>query len=187
MKTKIFLVAVMLLTTALLSQAGATTVLRLTFGEIVSGADVIISGKVLDVESKLVRKDGKEIPRTFVTISKDTLLKGNVPGCTYTFSMEGGIIPEENVSMQVGAMPQFEKNQEVFLFLKEGDDLISPVVGFFQGRFNLKVDEATGYKYVYDNNGSRVTQDFISESSSGKNNTPVTFEMFKSAVSSRTK
>lgn len=181
--TFILILSAILLTGFLAPQAAnATTVRKLTFDQLVKKADVIVTGKVLEIENKMIEVNDEKIPYTLVTISTDDVLKGSLQGEEYTFKMRGGRYPGENRYYKIGGMPTFERGQEVCLFLKDNSKLYSPIVGFFQGRFNLITNEKTGRKYVYDNNGVPVTDSFLKTGKHVKDEEPVTYEVFKHLI-----
>lgn len=164
--------------------AHATQVIGLKFAEVVDDADIIFSGKIINIETKLSDQNGKQVPYTFVTVSITEVLKGSLKGDTYTFKTAGGQYPGKKLVYAIGDMPSFKEGQEVFLFLKDDPTLYSPVVGFFQGRFNLLVNKSSGSKEVFDNFGKPVTEGFIKADPANKSSKPVNYEVFKGMIKS---
>ena len=187
-RTTIFKLTLCLLLMAItFSPVAASMFVKMEFGDIVKSADIILSGKVVNIENRILEKDGIKVPYTFVTISVDDAIKGKLSGNIYMLKLAGGYIPEENITYHVGGMPEFKEGQEVFLFLRDNKTLYSPVVGFHQGRFNLIVDEKTGIKKVYDNFGKPVTESFITGDKTKDSALPVTYQVFRNIVIERSK
>lgn len=166
---------------ALVSQAGAASIEKLSLNTIVEQSKDILSGKVINVENRMVNENGKNIPYTYVTVAVNEDIKGNLTGDTYTFRCRGGRVPEKNLVYKIGGMPEFTEGQEVFLFLDSSGANYSPIIGFYQGRFNLKVNKSTGIKQVYDNDGNPVS-DFSVTGKASASKAPMNYETFKTKV-----
>jgi len=170
-------------------QVYATTVIKMDFDSIVKSADVIISGKVVEIEAKreINPTTSKYSIYTHVTIELDDKLKGDIKDNFYTIRILGGVIPGEEIGEAMAGAPKFKKGQEVFLFLKNDKTLYSPVIGFSQGRFNIKTDPKTGMKKVYDNMGKPVTEKFLTGDNSKDATRAVGLDFFKSLVRKKMK
>ncbi len=168
--------------------ARASAIIKMTFDNIVSDADIILSGKVTQVEAKREQnpQTGKNSIYTYITVESDQVFRGSFKGTAYTFRILGGAIPGEAIGEMLVGAPEFKIGQEVFLFLKNDSSLYCPVVGFSQGRFNIRTDPKTGYKMVYDNYNNPVTGSFINNTDNGNKNA-ITYEQFKAMVESRLK
>lgn len=184
----VFLIFLALFIFSVSLPAKASAVVKMTFDEIVSDADIILSGKVTQVEAKREQnpRTGKNSIYTYVTVESDQVLRGSLKGSTYTFRMLGGAIPGEPIGEMLVGAPEFKLDQEIFLFLKNDSSLYCPVVGLSQGRFNLRTDQKTGYKMVYDNYNNPVTGAFINNTANGSKDA-ITYEQFKAMVESRLK
>jgi hypothetical protein len=186
MKTIFYITVIMLFFTITIlcsGQAEATSVIRLEFDEIIRRADTIVSGKVISITHKIIEEDDRRVPYTFVTIAINENLKGSARGNFHTIKLLGGPAPDQNLVLNVGGMPKFSIDQEVFLFLNDNPQMESPIVGFFQGRFNIQLDRSTGSKYLYDNFGNLVTEEIIFGPSARSPGYPVNYEMFRNYVS----
>lgn len=181
----VLLLAVFILGMAF-TPAGASQVKKMDMDGMVKKADLIITGTVIQV--KAVREanpvTGGQSIYTYVTVDLDDVLKGELKGSSYTFRVLGGEISGEPVGEKLADAPEFKMGQEVFLFLKKDPKLYSPVVGLFQGRFNLVMDKKTGHKLVYDNFGNPVTGSFFGK---GDGNGAVTYDFFKATVKGKVK
>ena len=166
----------------------ASVIIKMNFDKIVSDADIILSGRVTQVEAKREQnpRTGKNSIYTYVTVESEQVFRGSLKGTAYTFRMLGGAIPGEPTGEMLVGAPEFKVNQEVFLFLKNDSSLYCPVVGLNQGRFNLRTDPKTGYRMIYDNYNTPVTGGFINNTANGSKDA-VTYEQFKAMVESRLK
>ena len=185
MKMKLFLlsaVLVAMISAMLVRPASATTVIRLNFDQIVNKADVILSGRVINQENRVIETAGKKVPYTYVTLSVDEKLKGTFKGDTYTLRFKGGNIPEKNLTLHVGGMPTFKTGQEVFLFVRESTALPSPIVGFSQGYFHVTQDPKTGARVMRRADGDPVSEGFVTGLQNKTQGQQVTYEIFKNQV-----
>jgi hypothetical protein len=160
----------------------SSTIIKISFDKIVTQSDIIFSGKVINIESHVVENDRAKIPYTFVTVSVQDKIKGDIRGDVYTIKLLGGKIQGTGYELRVGDMPTFKQGQEVFLFLKKGENSHSPVVGFSQGKFTIKTDSKTGKKQIYDNEDNLVTDDFVRNSNKSSSSSNLDYETFKNHV-----
>lgn len=123
--------------------AGATVLLPIEFRELVTSANVIVHGRVVDVRAEWV--DGRRAVETFVTIQADEYLKGNL-GDHVTFKVPGGQLGRYR-TVFVGA-PIFTTDDEVVLFLKANGQSFPFIIGLTQGLFRVVDDGATGDRRV---------------------------------------
>jgi hypothetical protein len=119
----------------------ATVYLPADFDEMVSTSVFIVHGSVVDVRSEAIA-DRRTIV-TYVTVNVAQRLKGS-PGEAVTFLVPGGQIgPYERVV--VGA-PQFQRGDEVVLFLSARGPSIPYVFGLSQGVY--RISRVTGQALV---------------------------------------
>jgi hypothetical protein len=112
----------------------ATVLLPIEFRQLVTIADVIVHGRVSDVQTEWT--EGRRSVETLVTISASDYLKGGA-GDTLTIHVPGGQMGRYR-TVFVGA-PEFRVNDEVVLFLHGGR-----IVGLNQGAFRVVTDPASG-------------------------------------------
>ena len=114
------LLKLLFLTIIILLQSVYADIPYLTLKQLTENSDYIITGKVIDVYSKVELRNNRQIVYTFVTVSCNGCLKGNKTADNITIKMIGGKTPEFIY------MPEdfirFEKNESVILFLKKGDN-----------------------------------------------------------------
>jgi hypothetical protein len=116
--------------------ASATTYLPVTFDELVTRADVIFVGEVVDVRPfALATRDG-EIIKTRVTFSVTDPLFGTT-GLVEVFEFLGGEL--NGVGMAVAEMPRFAIGDRRVMFASR-ERSINPIVGFTQGLLRVTRD-----------------------------------------------
>jgi hypothetical protein len=114
----------------------ATVLLPAEFREIVTGADIIAYGRV--VETAVARSDDRKQVDTLVTFQVGTYLKGG-PGDTIVFKVPGGTIGRYR-NVLVGA-PQFAAGEEAVLFLNSRGREMPSIFGLNQGVFRVALDQ----------------------------------------------
>ncbi|HYE88316.1 MAG TPA: hypothetical protein VEA16_18265 [Vicinamibacterales bacterium] len=135
--------------------AWSTTVVPIGFDSLVSKAELIFVGKVVDRRS--VYAGGRtRLIVTDVTFDVLRVIKG-AAGMQTRLTFLGGRVGAEG--LVVTGMPQFEIGDRDVLFV--GDRTASsPLVGFWQGRFRVRADSATGRDVVYTHNGGPIFEGF---------------------------
>jgi len=112
-------------------RAFATVVLPADFATVVNGADVIVSGRVVDVRSQLT--DARSI-ESFITVAVNETLKGE-PNRTLTFRVPNGTVGRYR-RITVGA-PEFAEGDRVVLFLRARAPGVPILFGLSQGVYRV--------------------------------------------------
>lgn len=154
MRTHIGKIATVALASALLSQpAYPTTVVPLSLDQMVERADVVFVGEVVDRQSVWSEtRDGRGIV-THVTFNVLRVLKGQL-GLRTELTFQGGRIGQE--TEEIDGMPAFRIGDRDVLFVSPNKNAVSPLVGFWQGRFRVVRDAATGESLVRTFDGNPV-------------------------------
>lgn len=121
----------------------ATVILPAEFREIVSGSQIIVHGRVIDVQSEWV--DGRRRIESLVTIQPSAFYRGT-PTSSVTFRVPGGQVGRYR-SVTVGA-PEFQTGDEAVLFLRGRGPAVPSVFGLNQGVFRVRVDTRSGNREV---------------------------------------
>src|SRR5262245_6621845 len=121
----------------------ATVLLPAEFREIVSGSQIIVYGRVVDVRSELV--DGRSRVESVVTIEAATFYRGT-PARSVTFRTPGGQVGRYK-NVIVGA-PEFRVGDEAVWFLKSQSGVMPQIFGMTQGLFRVRIDARTGRRLV---------------------------------------
>lgn len=117
-------------------RAFATVVLPADFAEVVAGADVIVSGRVVDVRSQLTEARSIE---SFITVAVSNTLKGE-PNRTVTFRVPNGTVGRYR-RITMGA-PEFVEGDRVVLFLRARAPGIPTLFGLSQGVYRVASTES---------------------------------------------
>jgi hypothetical protein len=115
----------------------ATVLLPIEFRELVTVATTIVHGRVAEVRAEWV--DGRRSIETFLTIDADEYFKGG-PGETVIVRVPGGQMGRYRTVL-VGA-PEFQRGDEVVLFLRGNPARGAVIVGLSQGAFRVAPDRA---------------------------------------------
>lgn len=128
----------------------ATTVIPPTFDQLVSDAEFIFEGTVMDVRSQWAGAGAERHIMTHVTFQIEDAIKG-APGKNYTFQMLGGTVDGE--TMEVAEAPRFKVGDRDILFVEHNGTQFIPLVGIMHGRFRVQTD-AGGRDMVATHNGA---------------------------------
>lgn len=114
----------------------ATTVLQLSFPEVVEKAELIFEGQVSNVESV---QTGPRSIHTKVTFDVITVIKGNYSGTEISLQFLGGEVDGRRLVVQGMQVPELGETG-VFFVESLQEPLIHPLVGWSQGHFLLEAD-----------------------------------------------
>jgi len=127
--------------------AHATSVIEVTFTDLVAQAEVIAVGTVTDISEKW---DGeKKAPLTLVTFANLTVVKGS-PSSSFTLEFLGGKMPNGLV-MTIPGVPQFTVGEKAVVFCAGNGRDFCPLVGIWQGVLRVATDPQRGIETVSDN------------------------------------
>lgn len=109
----------------------ATVVLPADFATVVNGADLIVTGRVVDVRAQLTPDRSIE---SHVTVAVAETLKG-APARTLTFAVPSGTVGRYR-RVTIGA-PEFVEGDRVVLFLRARAPRLPVLFGLSQGVFRV--------------------------------------------------
>jgi hypothetical protein len=115
--------------------ARATSVIAPPFETLVDAAELIFSGQVISQRSEWRNIDGKKSIVTLITLGVQQVHKGRA-GSIVTLQFLGGTIG--HTSLDVAEMPHFKNGERVVLFVASNGTAVSPILGFFHGRFSVR-------------------------------------------------
>lgn len=121
----------------------ATVLLPADFKDIVSGSQIIVHGRVVDVRAEW-SEDRRQI-ESHVTVAPSSFYRGT-PTASVTFRVPGGEIGRYK-QLTVGA-PQFVPGEEAIVFLRAHGPAVPQVFGLSQGVFRVRVDQRSGQRTV---------------------------------------
>ena len=134
--------------------AHATTILQVHMDSMLKTAQLVFSGRVLSSEARWL-EDGSTI-KTFIVFDVQEIISGNYSEDELTLSFEGGTVAEDTIEISGMTMP---KLGEKGIYFVENIDrpLVNPIVGWSQGHFLIKNNEA-GEEIVLTQNELGVTK-----------------------------
>jgi len=135
----------MVFTLAVAGVARSTTIIPPSFDALVSGANTIFVGEVMNIRSDWDPTPQGRVIMTFVTFRVDEVWKGNL-GAVTQLAFLGGEIGD--VGMKVHGMPTFRIGQRDVLFVGAEPRRISPLVGLMYGRMRIERDSDSGVDRV---------------------------------------
>jgi hypothetical protein len=118
--------------------AGATTYAPVTFDELVTRADVIFVGEVVDVRPLVLDTREGTIIKTRVVFRVNDAVFGT-SSALEVFEFYGG--EANGVGMAIAGMPRFAVGDRRVLFARRARS-INPIVGFTQGLLQVRRDSA---------------------------------------------
>ena len=138
-----FLACMFLLMAGLVALAYATQIAYKSPRQLGDESALVVRGRVQSMESYWNSKHTKIFTRTRIAV--DETYKGNAR-TTIDVIQLGGVVGNVKVTVQ-GAL-QWKVGEEVLLFAEPYDAGSYQVSGFFQGKFKIEHDPATGIAYV---------------------------------------
>lgn len=114
----------------------ATTYETLSFNDLVSRADVIFVGEVVDVRAFAIANGRNTAIKTRAVFDVTESLLG--AGTTEALEFLGGEL--NGVELTVAGMPRFQRGDRRVVFARRGPS-INPIVGFTQGLLRIAPDQ----------------------------------------------
>lgn len=159
----VVLVPLVLLSLFASHNAGATTLIPMTVGEIVDEAELIFVGTAqsLEVTHELYQafeeSPVEEWPFRYVTFVVNEVLKGGVAEQALTLRFLGGGGNDLTYGRTIVGSPKFEVGTSYLLFVKGNGSQWVPLVGWTQGQLTMLRDPKTGEDILLDSSGTMLT------------------------------
>jgi len=153
-RTLIVFILMYSLFSVMAANSDATVVKPLNLSQLTMQADLIFSGKVLATESRWDSTRSKIW--THVTFSVDEVIGGSFAEKEITLRLPGGAIEADNIRMRVDGVPEFRVGEEVLLFCSRDPKRMNPIIGWFQGRFKIRLDETLGQRVIEGKRAARL-------------------------------
>ena len=135
------------------SPLNGTTVVKMTFSEVVDASTVISVATVSSVQYVWDAERGA--PFTVVAFADLDVLHGSVSGPELRLRFAGGPTPDGLV-LEIAGMPRFAEAQRVVIFSDPAGGGICPLVGWWQGLYRVARDAERGVDVVFDHAGAPV-------------------------------
>lgn len=148
-----FSLLTMVFTLAAAGVARSTTVIPPSFDALVSGANTIFVGEVMNIRADWDTTPQGRVIVTLVTFRVEDVWKGNV-GAVTQLAFLGGEIGD--LGMKVHGMPTFRMGQRDVLFVGAEARKISPLVGLRYGRMRVERDTASRIDRVRTHDGQAL-------------------------------
>ena len=116
------------------SAARATLVEPPSFAELVTRADLVFAGTVVDVRSEWREMRSGRVIMSAVTFQVLHGFKGN-PSPQLVLEFFGGTVGKD--TMRIAGMPSFSRGDRDVLFVRRGSTKGIPLVGLMHGRFRI--------------------------------------------------
>ena len=133
--------------------ARSTTVIPPSFDALVSEANTIFVGEVMNLRADWTSTSSGRAIMTSVTFRVEEVWKGQVGAVTQLEFMGGEI---GDLGMKVHGMPTFRMGQRDVLFVSGGARKISPLVGLMHGRMRVERDRVSGIDRVRTHDGQAL-------------------------------
>lgn len=121
----------------------ATVIAPADLNELAVEAHAIVYARVIDVRA--IESADRVRVESFITLEAIGYMKGSL-GRTIVFRVPGGTVGAYR-TMMIGA-PSFQVGEELVLFFSTRPPALPYLVGFSQGVYRVRVDEATGARVV---------------------------------------
>jgi hypothetical protein len=113
--------------------AKAANAVRISDKNLVLSSDAIVTGKVVTIESHW--DEERQNIYTYITLSLDQVIKGNIDSRILVIEQLGGQIGDKQVWLS--ASPEFSLNEDVLLFLKSNEQGILHTAHLSMGKFSI--------------------------------------------------
>jgi hypothetical protein len=134
--------------------ARATTVAPTTFSEIVSRAEVIISGEVMSRRCEWIGTGSERCIVTMVTMQVKGVYKG-APPVQLELQFLGGTVGD--TTLEVPGVPQFKIGEKSILFVEKNRKAFCPLAGVYHGKLTIERDPQTGREVLVRHNRQVLT------------------------------
>lgn len=133
--------------------AGAASFESRDFDALAREADQVVIGTVA---ATISRRTGEREIVTDYRFDDIEVVKGSVPGKSFTLTMLGGTVGTE--TMAVAGAPAFKRDARYLIFVNGNGTVMFPLVGGQQGIFQVRKDSVSGTARVHDYAGRPVTR-----------------------------
>ncbi len=133
------------------SPLGATTLVSMDLNDLSAQAELVVLGWVTGVE---VQRDESGSLYTYVTLDNLEIRHGDHTESTLTLRFSGG--EQDGERQWVAGMPRFSIGERALLFVQGNGTEMCPIVGWGQGRFQVRTDPDDGSEFLADGTGTPV-------------------------------
>ncbi len=134
-------------------QTMATSIVEMDLADLTEYAETIFVGTVKKAETVTNEKGTPTHTQYHVAVHR--VVKGKVLEKEVSFQLKGG--ESNGLLLQVPGMPQLEEGGKYLLFFSAEKDVYCPILGWWQGKYEIVVDKRSGREILLDGDGRRVT------------------------------
>ena len=133
------------------SAVPATTLVSMDLPDLSSRAELVVIGWVTGIE---VQRNESDRLYTYVTFEDLEIRQGTHTDSTLILRFAGGEMDGER--QWVAGMPKFSVGERALLFVQGNGTHLCPIVGWGQGRFQVRTDSGDGSEFLADGTGTPV-------------------------------
>jgi len=137
-----------------LAAAQATTVSPTSFTEMVSQADVIVTGQVQSQRCEWRGTGSERRIVTIVTLEVQAAHKG-APPARLELQFLGGTVGD--TTLEVSGVPQFKIGEKSILFVEKNGKKFCPLAGIYHGKLTIEREAGTGREILVRHNRQPLT------------------------------
>jgi hypothetical protein len=134
--------------------ARATTVVPTTFSEMVSRAEMIVTGEVLSRRCEWTGTGSERCIVTVVTVQVQRVHKGTPPA-RLELQFLGGTVGD--ATLEVPGVPQFKIGERSILFVEKNRRTFCPLAGVYHGKLTIEREPQTGREILVRYNRRALT------------------------------
>jgi hypothetical protein len=123
----------------------ASVILRMSFDQVVKGAELIVDGEVVSKEIRLSPISGR--PFTYFNIAIIDLIKGDYPKKIIEIGYMGGQIGDMTLNVSNMRMPEIGE-RGIYFIETTNQQQIHPLIGWQQGHYRVIIDPNNGQERV---------------------------------------
>lgn len=138
---------------AAVANTRATTVTKISFDQLCARAEIVFGGVVTSVESR--RDAGSDVIHTYTTFGRIEWIVGGNAGDSYTLRSIGGCVEQD--CLKADGMPSFEVGRQYVVFVRDNGRVACPLLGWWQGGFEVVRDSEASPPTVRTYRGKRIT------------------------------
>jgi hypothetical protein len=143
---KSFVIAVFIVNAVLCFPTLASTILMVSFEDVVKNSELVFEGVVISQETRSSSLNGS--PYTYFTFEILDVLKGSAPSGEYiTLGFAGGTIDGNTLVVHDLQMPALSE-KGIYFVESLASQLVNPLYGWQQGHYLVERDAVTGVEKV---------------------------------------
>ncbi|MBN1547180.1 MAG: hypothetical protein JW902_11020 [Syntrophaceae bacterium] len=132
----------------------ASVIARMSFDQVVKGAEMIVEGVVSSKETRLSPVSGR--PFTYFVIEIIDVIKGDYPDSTIEIGYLGGQVGELTLTVSDMRMPEIGEKGVYFIETTDHPQ-VHPLIGWQQGHYRVIIHPKTGREMIVSDEDQQET------------------------------